>query len=82
MFFADLLNLLAFPIPLGLLVAAFAWYHVFRPPSVGRFVRLRKRSLRRRETIRAIYLVLALSSTLVLAAFVYSLFAGEGYPLK
>ena len=82
MFFADVLNLLVFPMPLGLLLAAFAWYHVFNPPSVGRFTRLRKRSIRRRETIRAFYLVLALCSTTLLAAFVYYLIYVEGYPPK
>ncbi|HEX8293842.1 MAG TPA: hypothetical protein VF570_18905 [Pyrinomonadaceae bacterium] len=82
MFFADLLNLLAFPLPLGLLLAAFAWYHVFKPPPVGRFTRLRKRSICRREMLRAFYLLLALSVTLLLAAAVYSEFAGEWSPLK
>ena len=82
MFFADVLNLLVFPTPLLLLVAAVAWYNVFKPPNVGRFTRLRRRSLRRRETLRVISLVLALCCTVVLAAFVYSLISGERYPLK
>ena len=82
MFFADLLNLLVFPMPLLLLIAAVAWYNVFKPPSMGRFTRLRKRSRRRRETFRVIYLVLALCCTLLLAAFVYALIYGERYPLK
>ena len=82
MFFADLLNLLVFPTPLLLLVAAVAWCNVFKPPSVGRFTRLRRRSIRRRETLRVISLVLALCCTVVLAAFVYSLVSGERYPLK
>ena len=82
MFFANVLDLLVFPIPLLLLVAAVSWYNVFKPPSTVRFIRLRKRSLRRREVLRAIYLVLALCCTLVFAAFVYALISGEGYPLK
>jgi Trk-type K+ transport system membrane component len=76
MFFADLLNLLAFPIPLGVLLAAFAWYHVFRPPKGERFTRLRKRAIRRREMLRAFWLLIALCVTLVLAAVVYSELAG------
>ena len=82
MFFADLLNLLAFPIPLLLLLTAFAWYNVFKPPKGERFTRLRRRALRRREMLRTIYLVLALCCTLALAAIVYSLIYGEGYPTK
>jgi hypothetical protein len=81
-FFADLLNLLAFPIPLGLLVAAFAWYHVFKPPRGERFTRFRRRAVRRREMERAFYLLLALCSTAVLAAFVFAVFTGQGWPLK
>ena len=79
MFFADLLNLLAFPIPALLLIMAVAWYNVFRPPKGERFTRLRRRAIRRREALRAIYLVLALCCTLVLAAFVYSLLSGGPY---
>jgi predicted PurR-regulated permease PerM len=79
MFFADLLNLLVFPTPLLLLLASVSWYFVFKPPSAGRFTRLRKRSLRRREAVRAIYLVLALCCTLLLAAFAYSLISGGQY---
>lgn len=82
MFFADLLNLLAFPIPLLLLLMAVTWYNVFKPPRGERFVRLRKRSLRRRAMLRGIFLVLALCCTLVFAAFVYALISGEGYPVK
>ena len=82
MFFADLLNLLAFPVPLGLGLAAFAWYNVFRPPKGERFTRLRKRAVRRREMLRAFWLLVALSVTAVLAAAVYSELAGAGRPLK
>lgn len=78
MFFADFLNLLAFPIPLGLLLAALAWYQVFNPPKGERFTRLRKRAIRRREMLRALWLLLALSVTAVLAVVVYSELAGPG----
>ena len=82
MFFADALNLLVFPGPLLLLLAAVMWYHVFKPPSVGRFVRLRRRSLRRRRMLRVFYLVFALVCTLLLAAFVYSVISGGQYAAK
>jgi len=78
MFFADLLNLLAFPVPLGVLLAAFAWYHVLKPPKGERFTRLRKRAIRRREMLRAFWLLVALSVTIVLAGVVYSELAGRG----
>lgn len=82
MFFADLLNLLAFPIPLGLLLAAFAWYHVFRPPKGERFTRLRRRAVRRREMVRVFWLLIALSVTILLAAAVYSELVGPVHPPK
>jgi len=82
MFFADFPNLLVFPLPLLLLLLAVALRNVFKPPKAERFTRLRRRAVRRRETYRAIYLVLALCCMLVLAAFVYALIYREGYPLK
>jgi hypothetical protein len=76
--FADALNMLVFPFPLLALLTSVSWYFVFHPPDLGRFTRLRKRSLRRRETVRFIYLTLALCCTAVLAAFIYDLVTGTG----
>ena len=64
------------------LLAAFAWYHVFKPPKTERFTRLRKRAIRRREMLRAFYLLLSLCFAAVLAPSVYSLTSGKGHPLK
>jgi hypothetical protein len=76
--FADALNLLVFPFPLLALLTSVSWYFVFNPPYRGRLMRLRKRSLRRRETVRFIFLTLALCCTVVLAAFIYGLVTGTG----
>ena len=76
--FADALNMLVFPVPVRALLTSICWYFVFNPPHLGRFTRLRKRSLRRRETIRLIYLTLALCCTALLAAFFYGLVTGTG----
>jgi hypothetical protein len=76
--FAGALNLLVFPFPLLALLTSVSWYFVFNPPYLGRFTRLRRRSLRRLEALRFIYLTLALCCTAVLAAFLYGLAAEAG----
>ena len=81
MFFADyrdLLDLFLFPYLLLMMLTAYAWYNVFRPPKGERFTRLRKRALRRREMYRAVFLLLALGCTLALAAMVYELINRQG----
>ena len=77
MIFADALDLAVWPMPAVVLAAAAFWYIVFNPPYGGRFAKLRRRSLYRREVLRWMSLVLALCFTLLIAAFIYHLIAGQ-----